>query len=152
MQRLSKFIGNQERVEVLTERKRADKVGIGEEFAEFEFEVGPALNRQYVDALQADPNRYKEIVHPGLLLFYSNITRSPSHYLPSGTATVHAKEETNFHNPAYVGKTFRVYWKVIDIYEKRGNLFQVKKALILDEDGQVILERTINDTHLSGRR
>lgn len=142
----------------MAERKGADQVGIGQEFEPYEFRVTPEFNRQYLEAEEDYASRYLQetdggppIVHPALLINHSNVTRSPSFHLPPGMAAIHAKEEVEFLNPGRVGKTFRVSWKVVDVYEKRGRPYQVKEALIVDEDGVEILRRMITDTYIAGR-
>ena len=142
----------------MAERKGADQVGIGQEFEPYEFRVTPEFNRQYLEAEEDYHPRYLQetdaglpIVHPALLINHSNVTRSPSFHLPPGMAAIHAKEEVEFLNPGRVGKTFRVSWKVVDMYEKRVRPYQVKEALIVDEDGVEILRRMITDTYIAGR-
>ena len=142
----------------MAERKRADQVGVGEEFEPYEYRVTPEFNQQYLEAEEDHHPRYFEetdfgppIVHPGLFINHSNVTRSPSFYLPPGMAAVHAKEEIEFLNPGRVGKKFRVTWKVVDVYEKRGRPYQVKEVLIVDEDGLEILRRRITDTYIEGK-
>ena len=142
----------------MAEGKRADQVGVGEEFEPYEYVVTPEFNRQYLEAEEDCHPRYFEetdfgppIVHPGLFINHSNVTRSPSFYLPPGMAAVHAKEEIEFLNPGRVGKKFRVTWKVVDVYEKRGRPYQVKEVLIVDEDGLEILRRRITDTYIEGK-
>lgn len=142
----------------MAEKKRADQVGIGENFETYEFHVTPEFNQQYLEAVEDYHPRYLQetadeppIVHPALLINHSNVTRSPSFYLPSGMAAVHAKEEVEYLNPGRVGKTFRVYWKVVDMYEKRGRQYQVKEALVTDEDGVEILRRKITSTYIGGK-
>jgi acyl dehydratase len=136
--------------------KRADEVGIGEEFGTYEFRVTPEFNRQYLQAQEDYNPIYLEhtefgppIVHPGLLINHSNVTRSPSFYLPTGVAAIHAKEEVEFIGLARVGRKLRVNWKVVDFYVKRGRPYQVKAATITDEDGIEILNRKITDTYIS---
>jgi len=143
----------------MTERKRADRLGVGEEFEPYEFLVTPVFNKQYLDAQEDHHPRYLQdtdfgppIVHPGLLINHSNFTRSPSCYLPPGMAAVHAKDEVEFLSPGRVGKTFRVTWKVIDVYEKRGRPYQVSEILISDEDGVEIMRRRLNATYISGSK
>jgi len=142
----------------MTERKRADQVGVGEEFEPYEFCVTPEFNQQFFKAVEDYHPRYQQetglgppIVHPALLIVQSNITRSPSFHLPPGMAAVHAKEQVEYLNPGRVRRTFRVYWKVVDVYEKRGRQYQVKEALIVDEDGIEILRRRITDTYMAGK-
>jgi len=141
----------------MAEKKRADQVGVGQEFAPLELRVTPEFNQQYLEAVEDYLPRYLQetgsgppVVHPALLIAQSNVTRSPSFYLPPGMATVHAKEEVEYLNPGRVGKTFRICWKVVDTYEKRGRPYQVKDTLIVDEDGVEILRRKIIDTYIAG--
>jgi len=142
----------------MAEKKRADQIGVGEEFDTYELLITPEFNQQYLEALEDFHPRYlKEtesgppIVHPGLLINHSNVTRSPSFFLPPGMAAVHAKEEVEYFNPAKVGKTFYVKWRVVEVYMKRGRPYQVKEVLIVDEDGLEILRRKITDTYISGK-
>ena len=137
--------------------KRADNYCVGEEFKPLTFTVTPDFNYHYCLAVEGCHERYTTgtcnkppLVHPALLIFYSNVTRSPSFYLPQGMAAVHAKEEIKFISPALVGKTFTVYWKVVEVYEKRGRCYQVKDTLMLDEGDKQILKRIITDTYFSG--
>src|SRR4030042_5129005 len=137
----------------MAEKKKADQFGLDEEFEPYEFHVTPDFNQQYLEAVEDHHPRYSDktdvgppIVNPSLLVVQSNVTRSPSFYLPYGMAAVHAKEEVEYLNPGRVGKSFTVYWKVVDTYEKRGRPYQVKETLIVDEDGVKILKRIITDT------
>ena len=141
----------------MSEGKRADHVGIGEEFEPYEFRVTHEFNLQFLEAIQDQSPKYLRvttsgppIVHPALLINQSNVTRSPSFRLPPGMAAVHAKEEVQYLNPGRVGKTFRVTWKVVDVYERRGRLYQVKDVSIIDDDGVDILRRKIIDTYIAG--
>jgi len=141
----------------MADRKRADQVGVGEQFEPYELHITPEFNQQYLEAVEDYHPRYLQetdfgppIVHPALLINHSNVTRSPSFYLPPGMAAVHAKEEVEYLNPGRIGKTFWVHWKVVDTYEKRGRPYQVKEALIVDEDGMEILRRRITDTYIAG--
>lgn len=141
----------------MAEKKRADQVGVGEEFEPYEFRVTTEFNQQYLEAVEDYHPRYLQetdlgppIVHPALLIVQSNVTRSPSFQLPPGMAAVHAKEEVEYLNPGRVGKTFWVCWKVVDVYEKRGRQYQIKEVLITDEDGTEILRRRIIDTYIFG--
>ncbi len=141
----------------MSEKKRADLYKVGDEFEPLEFRVTPEWNAQFREALEAYYPRYEKetefgppIVVPGLLIGNSNITKSPGFRLDPGMAAVHAKEEVEYLNPARVGKKLKVTWKVIDYYEKRGRPYQIKEALIVDEDGVEILRRKITDTYMGG--
>ena len=132
-------------------------MGVGEEFEPYEFRVTREFNQQYLGAVEDYHPRYLQetdlapIVHPALLIAQSNVTRSPSFQLPPYMAAVHAKEQVEYLNPGRVGKSFRVYWKVVDTYEKRGRPYQVKEVSVVDEDGVEILRRMITDTYIAGR-
>jgi len=137
--------------------KRADLYRTGDEFEPLEYRVTFEWNAQFREALEAYYPRYERetasgppMVVPGLFIGNSNVTRSPGFRLDPGMAAVHAKEEVEFVNPGRVGKKFRVTWKVVEYYEKRGRPYQVKEALIVDEDGLEILRRRITDTYMGG--
>jgi len=141
----------------MEEKKRADQIGVGDEFKPLTFRVTSEFNEQYLESVEDYHPRYREVtefgppvVHPALLVVWSNVTRSPSFYLPYGLAAVHAWEEIEYINPGRVGKTFTVTWKVVDVYEKKGRWYQVKEALVVDEDGLQIIKRKFGDTYFSG--
>jgi hypothetical protein len=137
----------------MTEKKSAHLMKEGEEFEPLEFVVTPEFNQQFLFGLEDFHRRYIEkgdsgqaIVHPGLLLNMSNNTRSPSFSLPPGWAEIHAAEDTDYLNPARVGKKLRITWKVISAYEKRGRPWNVLDILITDEDGTEIMRRKMTNT------
>ena len=139
-------------------RKTIDQYEVGEELEPNEFHVSEEFNQRYLDALEDHHPRYVQggdtggpMVHPGILLNQSNSTRSPSHLLPDGWAAIHSKEEVEFLAPARVGKTFRVHWKLLDKYVKRGRDFTVTECLIVDEDGVTVVHRKMTGT-ISQRR
>jgi hypothetical protein len=140
----------------MAEKKSAHLFKVGEEFEPLEFVVTPELNQQYLYAEEDFHPRYIEatrkgpaLVHPGILYNMSNNTRSPSFFLPPGWGEIHAGEETEFINPARVGKKIRVTWKVIDTFEKRGKPWHVLDILIVDEDGVQIMKRKMTNTFAS---
>ena len=142
----------------MTGKKIAYEYKPGEEFEPFEFTVTPELNQICLEAEEDTHPCYRQetesgppIVHPALLINLSNVTRSPSWYLPEGTAGINAKDEVEFINPARVGKTLRVSWKVIDAYTKRGNPYFVKDTIIIDNDGLEILRRRGVDAFITGK-
>jgi len=135
-------------------KKRADQLGIGEEFEPARFAVTPEFNNQYLEAVEDYHERYVRetelgppIVHPALLLNYCSVTKSPSFYLEPGMAAVVAKDEIEYFNPGRVGKEFQVSWKVVDVYAKRGRSYQVTEIWVVDEDGTEILRREMNCTY-----
>lgn len=140
----------------MSAKKSAHLMEVGDEFEPLEFVVTPELNQQYLYAEEDYHPRYIEggeagppLVHPGLLLNMSSNTRSPSFHLPPGWAEIQAKEESEYLNPARVGKRLRVTWKVVDAYEKRGRPWHVLDILVVDEDGVEILRRKMTNTFTS---
>ena len=142
----------------MAEKKRTDQLGVGEELEPCQFRVTPEFNRQYLEAVDDYHQRYlgetefgPPVVHPALFINYSSITRSPSFYLPRGMAAVVAKDEIEYLNPGRVGKRFRISWKVVDTYTKRGRPYQVTEIWVVDEDGMEILRRRMNCTYMAGK-
>jgi hypothetical protein len=140
----------------MSEKKSAHLMEVGEEFEPLEFLVTPELNQQYLYAEEDYHPRYIEesesgppLVHPGLLQNMSSNTRSPSFHLPPGWAEIMAADETEYINPARVGKKLRVTWKVVDIYKKRGRPWHVVDILVVDEDRVEILRRKMTNTFAS---
>ena len=126
-----------------------------------EYVPTPELNQQFCFAQQDYHPRYIEgsefgppIVHPGLLLNWSNATRSPT-YVRGGVGNeggVHAQDEAFWHNPAFVGKKLKVTWdpQAIGNYERRDRTWSVSgEILIVDEDGREILRRLSRSTMAS---
>lgn len=140
----------------MPEKRSAHLMEVGEEFEPLEFLVTPELNQQYLYAAEDYHPRYTDrseigppLVHPGLLLNMSNNTRSPSFHLPQGWAEIHAAEDTEYLQPAIVGKKLRVTWKVMEAYQKRGRPWHVLDILVTDEDGREILRRKMTNTYAS---
>ena len=140
--------------------KRTDRLVAGEELAPFTFQVTEEFNENYLHAVEDFHPRYMEgsggasseetaaptkttapIIHAGLLFNFSNLTRSPTFSLPAGVAAIHTHEEATFYQPAPVGSTLTVSWKVLDTYEKRDRPYQVIEALISTDDGTQVLRR-----------
>lgn len=142
----------------MKEKKSTDLLEVGEELEPLEFVVSPDFNNQYLDALEdhhpwfsGDTDYGPAMVHPGLLVNYSNRTRSPSYFLSPGVATVHAKESIEFKHPARVGKKLTVTWKVVERYEKRDKLYSVVDIVIRDEDGLEILKRKLTSIFIRNK-
>lgn len=136
----------------MTENKGIDITKAWNElvFESLEFVVTPELNEQCLYGEEDYHPRYLEkddtrrpLVHPGLLLNMSNITRSPSFKPPQGIAAVHSGDEVEFVNPARVGDKIIVTWKTGEVYTKRERLFGTVDALVATADGSEILRRKI---------
>ncbi len=137
--------------------RRADELQVGEELAPLEFHVSEEMNENFLHAVEDLHPRYMEataggppLVHPALLINFSNNTRSPSFHLPSGMAAIHTHEDVEHTGPARVGKRFRVSWRVTGRYERRGRQYQVVEAPIVDEDGALVLTRRTTYTYTGG--
>jgi thymidylate synthase len=143
----------------MSERKEKSQFSNRDGLEPYTFLVTPEWNEQYLYAAEDYHPRYLEetdsgppLVHAGLLLNQSNLTRSPSFGLKTGMAGVHAKEEVEFLNPGRVGKKFRVTWRVVEEYEKRDKLYTVIEALIVDEDRREIMRRRTHGVITKGQK
>ena len=135
--------------------KRTDLLVAGEELAPFTFHVTEEFNENFLHSVEDFHPRYMEghagrdpIIHAGLLFNFSNLTRSPSFSLPAGVAAIHTHEEAAFLQPAPVGSTLTVTWKITDTYEKRGRLYQVVEALIMTDAGSQVLRRVSTNIYM----
>ncbi|MBK36214.1 MAG: hypothetical protein CME26_11895 [Gemmatimonadetes bacterium] len=113
-----------------------------------EYVVTPELNQQFCFGEEDFHPRYIEetvigqpIAHPGLVINWANVTRSPSSKAQKGGGGLAARHEYFFCNPAKVGKKLRVEWKRIGSYEKRGRIYSIGDNVVVDEDGVDILRR-----------
>jgi hypothetical protein len=134
--------------------KRSDLLVVGDEFAPLEFHVTPEFSENYLHAVEDHHPRYTEgpgaIVHPALLIVFSNNTRSPSFSLDPGMAAIQTHELVEYHSPGRVGSTFRVTFEVVETYEKRGRPYQVVVAPVVDDSGTPIITRTTTYTYVGG--
>ena len=135
--------------------KRTDLLVAGEELAPFTFHVTEEFNENFLHSVEDFHPRFMEghagrapIIHAGLLFNFSNLTRSPSFSLPAGVAAIHTHEEAAFLQPAPVGSTLTVTWKITDTYEKRGRLYQVVEALIMTDAGSQVLRRVSTNIYM----
>ena len=138
------------------EKKRTDLLKPGDELEPLEFHVTREFNESYLYAVEDLHPRYQEatearpsLVHTGLFVNYSNLTRSPSFHLPEGVSAIHTHEEAEFVGLGRIGETFRVTWKVVGSYERRGRPYQVMEALVAGPGG-AILRRTSTNTFAGG--
>ena len=135
--------------------KRTDRLVAGEELAPFTFQVTEEFNENYLHSVEDFHPRYMvgeegnaPVIHAGLLFNFSNLTRSPSFSLPAGVAAIHTHEEATFYEPAPVGSTVTVSWKIVDTYEKRERLYQVVEALITTDSGAKVLRRVSTNIYM----
>lgn len=139
----------------MSEKKSIELREVFEELEPLEFRVAQEFNDSYLDAIEDHHPRYMRetelgppVVHPALLLNWSNITRSPSYYEAPGVTGIAAGGEVEFLNPGGMGNTFRVSWKIVGKYEKRGKLYLEREALIVDENGVEIMRRKDRSAYL----
>ena len=97
------------------ENKRTDLLRPGDGLEPLEFHVTREFNENYLHAVADLHPRYQEatgagpaLVHTGLLVNFSNLTRSPSFHLPDGVSAIYTHEEVEFVGLGRVGETFRV--------------------------------------------
>ena len=135
--------------------KRTDRLVAGEELAPFTFQVTEEFNENFLHAVEDLHPRYvtgedgaPPVIHAGLLFNFSNLTRSPTFSLPAGVAAIHTHEEATFYEPAPVGSTIIVSWKILDTYEKRERQYQVVEALITTDTGTKVLRRVSTNIYM----
>lgn len=129
----------------------SDNLKVGDIYLPLTISINNNINRQYIDALEDNHPRYKNIVHPGILLCLCSITRSPSFYLDNNIEAVGAKFKAIYHNTIEIDKKFTIHWKITDVYRRRSRKYQSCKVSVIDEDGILIIEREIVNTFVGGR-
>jgi len=135
--------------------QRTDRLVAGDELDPFTFQVTEEFNENFLHAVEDLHPRYvtgedgaPPIIHAGLLFNFSNLTRSPSFSLPAGVAAIHTHEEATYYEPAPVGSTITVSWKILDTYSKREREYQVVEALITTETGAQVLRRISTNIYM----
>lgn len=141
----------------MTESMTTDLLQPGDEQEPLEFQVTREFNENYLHAIEDFHPRYQEstdggapLVHTGLLINYSNLTRSPSFRLPHGVSAIHTHEDVRFVGLGRVGETFRVTWKVTDRYERRDRSYQIMETLLTGPGWTPVLRRTSTNTFTGG--
>jgi hypothetical protein len=122
-----------------------EEIVIGEELPVLEITPEEDLQGRYLIALEDDnPWYYKEspfggpIVHHALLDGSPMVAAMQKYEFPF--AWVHAKQDTEFINPAPLGKPLCVHSKIIDKYIRRGREYVVIESLIVDQEGVEIMK------------
>lgn len=125
----------------------AHEMRSGDTYESLSFAVTPEMNQQFLFALEDFDAEYIDnsgrgaIVHPVILLHMSARTRSPSFRLASNMGSVFAKDEVTFLAPACVCEKLHVSWRIADVYEKRGRIYQAMDTHITNDDGQELMSR-----------
>lgn len=130
--------------------KTADKMSIGDEFEPLTITLSSELNEQFLHALDCENKKYKDIIHPGLILNLCSITQSPSFQLQDNVAAVAAKFGSTNWRPLKRGEKISIRWKVNNVYEKRSRLYQISDVIVEDAEGNIVLQREINNTFIGG--
>jgi hypothetical protein len=145
--------GYQKRVAELRADDRIQKVETPRrEMAPLVYKVTPELNQQFCYGEEDfqpwyihDTEFGPPIAHPGLILNFSNSTRSPSFQRggPGREGGVNTQDEAFWYNPARVGKTLTVTWPsdFAGTYESRGRSYSISEIRVVDEDGLEIVRR-----------
>lgn len=133
----------------------AHEMRAGDEYAPLSFVVTPEINQQFLYALDDFHPDYvapgeAAFVHPVVLLHMSARTRSPSFHMAPRMGSVFAKDIVTFRAPAQVGDTLHVRWRIKDVYEKRGRLYQALSTRIRGERSGDALEREAHSVFFVG--
>ena len=128
----------------------------GDRLAPLELELTEEFNESIVQSVGADVSRYlgasdrPGIVHPALLIVFSNLTRSPSFRLPEHCAAIQTHDDVQLERLARPGDTVTITWQVIDTYTRRGRQYQVMQTRISDSRGRTVLTRKTTNTFMGG--
>jgi hypothetical protein len=122
------------------------------------FTVTEQLQAQYLEALEDYNLRYllgrastNPIAHPGILLNYSNATRSPSFSGPN-TRWIHVREQTRFTSPARLGDELVAQWRIEEHEPWFGHRLTRVSCAVTRTAGQGVLERVMWGLRASPRR
>ncbi len=122
----------------------------GEEYAD-EYVLTPELARDYAEGIEDANPWYLEhspfggpVANP-ILIVAQHTRLFKTKYLTAGH--VHTRHETQFLNPARIGKVIRMTGKLVGKYLKRGREYLVMECQSIDEDGIENLPRPPHDHH-----
>jgi acyl dehydratase len=127
---------------------------VGESLESLTFTVTPRFNEQILESIGCQNlTRYRDIVHPSILVGMSNLTRSPSYHLDEGVDAMHTHDEIEFLRWVYVGETLTTNWVVEEIYHRRNKnwndiIYQVMSIVVLNANNQEVIRRRMTDVYL----
>jgi acyl dehydratase len=132
-----------------------EEMAIGEEYTD-EYVLTPELARDYAEGIEDLNAWYLEqspfgapVANP-ILIVAQHARLFKTKYSTAGN--VHTRHETQFLNPARIGKTITVYGKLVDKYIKRGREYLVMECRSVDEDGiEICRDRRTIITHYAKR-
>lgn len=131
-----------------------DKLKIGDRLEPLHVEMSPELNAQMLESLCCEEPLYKEVIHPAILVGFSNVTRSPSYNLEPDVAAVHTHDEIEFLNQGKVGEKLVITWVCVSIYMRKNRYwknvpYQVVEAEVRRDSNQdLIIRRRMCDIYL----
>ena len=131
-----------------------DRLRPGDRLAPLELELAEEFNESIVQSVGAELSRYMGsdgrpgIVHPALLIVFSNLTRSPSFRLPDNCAAIQTHDDVQLDRLARTGDTVSISWQVVDVYNRRGRHYQVMETRVSDGDGRTVLTRRTTNTFM----
>ncbi len=139
----------------MSAERTTDRLGPGDKLAPLSLHVSAEFNESIMQSIGADATRYVSsggagIVHPALLIVFSNLTRSPSFRLPPDCAAIQTHDDVSLERAARVGDTFTISWQVADTYERRGRRYQEMKTRVADGEGRTVLTRKTTNTFMGG--
>ena len=135
----------------------AHEMRAGDRYAPLRFRISSVVNDQYLFALGDYAPRYlgdrgaRAHVHPVLLLHMSARTRSPSFRLAPGMGSVFARDRVTFHGPAFVDEWLEVRWTIREVYERKTRIYQALDTRVLDDRGDLVIERDAHSVFFEGR-
>ena len=131
-----------------------DRLRPGDRLAPLELELTAEFNESIVQSVGEDVSRYTGngdqpgIVHPALLIVFSNLTRSPSFSLPEHCAAIQTHDDVWLERLARTGDTVTISWEVTDTYTRRDRHYQVMQTRISDSRGRTVLTRKTTNTFM----
>ena len=131
-----------------------DRLRPGDRLASLKLELTEEFNESIVQSVGADLSRYSGsegqpgIVHPALLIVFSNLTRSPSFRLPPNCAAIQTHDDVQLERLARTGDTVNISWQVVETYTRRGRNYQVMETRVSDAEGRTVLTRKTTNTFM----